>query len=69
MFQTHQLSHFRLWLGAPRGEYEGFGSHHPGGAGFLLGDGSVHFLDETIDLWTFGWLGHRNDGQVIAGEY
>ncbi|MEW4451131.1 H-X9-DG-CTERM domain-containing protein [Bremerella sp. JC817] len=27
-----------------------FGSFHPGGCLFLLGDGSVHFLSETMDL-------------------
>jgi prepilin-type N-terminal cleavage/methylation domain-containing protein/prepilin-type processing-associated H-X9-DG protein len=27
----------------------GFGSYHPGGCHFVFGDGSVHFISETID--------------------
>jgi len=46
----------------------GFGSLHPGGAQFLYGDGSVHFLPETINLDTYTYLGQRNDGEPI-GEY
>ena len=49
--------------------FQGFGSYHPGGANFLLADGSVHFLQETIDLWTFGRLGHRSDGEVVGSNY
>ena len=40
----------------------GFRSYHPGGAQFLLGDGSVHFLSETIDHWTYQYLGAKADG-------
>ena len=29
---------------------EGFSSSHPGGANFAFGDGSVHFIAETIDF-------------------
>ena len=41
-----------------------FRSRHNGGAFFLYVDGSVHFLEEAIDLWAFGYLGDWNDGQV-----
>ena len=40
----------------------GFKSLHPGGAGFLFGDGSVQFLGETIDHWTYQYLGAKADG-------
>ena len=46
----------------------GFGSHHPGGANFLLGDGSVNFLSENINLQLFQLLGHRADGKLV-GEF
>lgn len=41
----------------------GFKSQHPGGANFLLGDGSVRFLSETIDHNNYQLLGQRDDGQ------
>jgi len=40
----------------------GFKSLHPGGAGFLFGDGSVQFLGESIDHWTYQYLGAKADG-------
>jgi prepilin-type N-terminal cleavage/methylation domain-containing protein/prepilin-type processing-associated H-X9-DG protein len=44
----------------------GFKSRHTGGANFLFGDGSVHFLNESIDMRTYQLLGCRNDGQVAS---
>ncbi len=32
----------------------GWGSFHPGGFNFLTCDGSVHFVNQTIDLEVFG---------------
>ncbi|GAA4439404.1 DUF1559 domain-containing protein [Bremerella cremea] len=45
-----------------------FSSLHPGGAMFAFGDGSVHFLSETIDQTTYRNLANRYDGQTL-GEY
>ena len=45
-----------------------FGSYHPGGAFFTMGDGSVHFLAETIDLPVLQALASRNGGEV-GGEF
>ena len=42
----------------------GFKSLHPGGANVLLGDASVHFLGETIDLWILRSLGGKSEGEV-----
>jgi len=36
-----------------------FGSRHPGGANFGFGDGSVHFLSETMDIEVYRLLGRR----------
>ncbi len=43
-----------------------FKSRHPGGAQFVYGDGSVHYLQESIDHLSYQYLGHKSDGQVIA---
>ena len=44
----------------------GFSSWHPGGANFVFGDGSVHFITESIDLNTYWRLGDRADGYVVG---
>jgi len=40
-----------------------FGSFHVGGANFAYGDGSVHFMPDTIDLDVYLALGSRNGGE------
>lgn len=40
---------------------------HTGGAHFLLGDGSVHFLSENMDLLLYRQLGHMADGLPAGG--
>ncbi len=42
-------------------------SFHPGGAHFLLGDGSVHFLSETINIRELAKLVARADGRSVSG--
>jgi prepilin-type processing-associated H-X9-DG protein len=44
----------------------GFSSQHPGGAHFLLADGSVRLISETIDRLTYGYLGAMADGESIS---
>jgi len=46
----------------------GFKSRHSGGANFLFGDGSIHFINQSISMSTYQYLGGRNDGQS-AGNY
>jgi prepilin-type N-terminal cleavage/methylation domain-containing protein/prepilin-type processing-associated H-X9-DG protein len=45
-----------------------YGSMHPGGANFLMGDGSVRFIKDTIDPKTYTALGTRAGGEVISGD-
>jgi prepilin-type N-terminal cleavage/methylation domain-containing protein len=44
----------------------GFKSAHPGGVTFLLGDGSVHFVNDAIDHWTLQRLGAVADGEPVG---
>jgi prepilin-type N-terminal cleavage/methylation domain-containing protein/prepilin-type processing-associated H-X9-DG protein len=44
----------------------GFKSNHSGGANFLFGDGSVHFIQQSIDHKTYQLLGCRNDSQPVT---
>ena len=46
-----------------------FGSAHPGGANFVLADGSTQFVADTIDFITYQALSTRLDGEVIAIEF
>ncbi|QDU63067.1 Type II secretion system protein G precursor [Planctomycetes bacterium Pan216] len=43
----------------------GFGSHHPGGAHFMMGDGSVRFVGDAVDFQTFRKTAIRNDGEPL----
>jgi prepilin-type N-terminal cleavage/methylation domain-containing protein len=43
-----------------------WGSAHPSGAHFAYGDGSVHFLQEALDIDTMLNLASRNDGGSVS---
>jgi prepilin-type N-terminal cleavage/methylation domain-containing protein/prepilin-type processing-associated H-X9-DG protein len=45
---------------------QGFKSRHEGGAHFLMCDGAVTFINESIDYMNYQRLGDRRDGQPIA---
>ena len=43
-------------------------SRHSGGVNVLFGDGSLHFIRDSIDPVTWKALGTMNGGEVI-GDY
>lgn len=43
-------------------------SFHPGGAMHTLGDGSVHFLSETIDWHVYVSLSTRAGGETLGND-
>ncbi len=47
----------------------GFKSRHTGGVQVVLGDGSVQFLSENVDMIMYQRLGNRQDGQVVSGVF
>jgi len=46
----------------------GFKSLHPGGAHFVMADGSVHFVNESIDSTIYRGLSTRNGGETVGVE-
>lgn len=44
----------------------GFKSLHPGGAQFVMADGSVHFIQEDIDTISYRGLSTRAGGEVVS---
>jgi len=43
-----------------------FGSQHSGGMNACLGDGSVRFIRQTLDMPTYRALASRNGGEVLS---
>jgi prepilin-type N-terminal cleavage/methylation domain-containing protein/prepilin-type processing-associated H-X9-DG protein len=50
------------------GTFSGTRSRHPGGVNTLFGDGSVHFVKNSIDPMTWVQLGSINGGEVISSD-
>lgn len=47
-------------------EARGYKSYHAGGAQFVMGDGSVHYLPENIDSLVYRGLATRNVGESVT---
>jgi prepilin-type processing-associated H-X9-DG protein len=52
----------------PWGAYAGTRSRHPGGVECLFGDGSVHFIKNSINGPTWIQLGSINGGEVFSSD-
>jgi prepilin-type processing-associated H-X9-DG protein len=46
----------------------GFKSMHPGGANMVMGDASVHFVNETIDWYAWNMLGSAFNGDGAKSD-
>jgi prepilin-type N-terminal cleavage/methylation domain-containing protein/prepilin-type processing-associated H-X9-DG protein len=53
---------------SPLGHTDEMFSLHPGGANVLMGDGSVRFIKQTINLLTWSVLSSRSNGEVINAD-
>lgn len=53
--------------GSPRPQSTGFGSLHTGGCHFLMGDGAVRFLSESMDVTVLRQLSRVADGAAVSG--
>jgi len=47
----------------------GFKSNHLGGSQFCFGDGSVHFVKQSVDHRLYQLLGCRNDGVQTGSDW
>lgn len=56
----------RSTTSVPWDERWGFSSLHPGGVQFALGDGSVRFLSETIELGVLRGLASIDGGELVS---
>jgi len=43
-------------------------SYHPGGCNFLMTDGSIKFIKDSVNQQTYMGLGTRNGGEVISSD-
>lgn len=56
-------------MGNFTGDGEYAGSYHVGGAQFALGDGSVRFISQNINMTTYRALSTRAGAEVINGDF
>jgi prepilin-type N-terminal cleavage/methylation domain-containing protein/prepilin-type processing-associated H-X9-DG protein len=53
---------------SPLGHTDEMYSLHPGGANILLGDGSVRFIKQSVNLLTWAAMSSRSNGEVISAD-
>jgi prepilin-type processing-associated H-X9-DG protein len=54
---------------SPLGHTDEMYAMHPGGANVLMGDGSVRFVKQSINLLTWQALSSRAGGEVIGADF
>ena len=57
---------FYFTASTPRPQTTGFGSMHTGGCHFLMGDGTVRFISQNVDMNTYRGLSRVADGAVVG---
>lgn len=53
---------------APVGHTDQMYSEHPGGVNVLMGDGSVRFIGERINAWTWVSLNTSHSGEAVSAQ-
>ena len=59
------------WVNVPNhkdAKADDYWSLHPGGCNFLLGDGSVRFIKESVNPTVFSSLATRAGGEVVGAD-
>jgi hypothetical protein len=66
MYRTLRRAKFDILINAAQtnNANKAFSSCHTGGASFVLGDGAVRFVNDTINTNMYDLLGQRNTGQT-----
>ena len=65
LYESPQVIHP---INSPLGHTDEFYSLHPGGGNVLMGDGSVRFVKQSINLITWQSLSSRASGEVISAD-
>jgi prepilin-type N-terminal cleavage/methylation domain-containing protein/prepilin-type processing-associated H-X9-DG protein len=66
---SQPVQQLACWMAFPQTtEYTGSRSRHPGGVNTLFGDGSVHFMKNSINPLTWVQLGSMAGGEVISSD-
>jgi prepilin-type N-terminal cleavage/methylation domain-containing protein/prepilin-type processing-associated H-X9-DG protein len=65
----HSIPHLRLLPGQRVNSPTAFNSQHAGGSQFLMGDGSVHFYSESMDVRTYFACSTPSGGESVDASF
>jgi prepilin-type N-terminal cleavage/methylation domain-containing protein/prepilin-type processing-associated H-X9-DG protein len=57
------------WVDVMYKRIEAFSSQHPGGVNFVMTDGSVRFVKDTISQLLYQYMTTRGDGDLFPSDY